>query len=142
MNVKLLRKVEKRILAEPRRFNMMIFGEKLNKRTIEALGKQAPPRGTVACIAGHVDWMTHPRLFAASVAIDRFHRDDSIEKRAAKELGLGFDPSQDTNADRLFFDDEWPKKFQAAFSKAKTPLQRAKVAVKRIEHFIKTNGKE
>ena len=142
MNVKLLRKVEKRILAEPRRFDMMTFGTKLNKRTIKALGKQAPPCGTVACIAGHDDWMAHPRLFAASVAIDRFHRDDSIEKRAAKELGLVFDPSQDTNAGRLFFDDEWPKKFQAAFSKAKTPLQRAKVAVKRIEHFIKTNGKE
>ena len=142
MNVKLLRKVEKRILAEPRRFDMMTFGDKLDKEAIEALGEEAPPCGTVACIAGHVDWMTHPRLFAASVAIDRFARDDSIVERAAKELGLGFDPSQDTNAGRLFFDDEWPKKFQAAFSKAKTPLQRAKVAVKRIEHFIKTNGKE
>ena len=142
MNVKLLREVEKRILAEPRRFDMMTFGDKLDKEAIEALGEEAPPCGTVACIAGHVDWMTHPRLFAASVAIDRFARDDSIAKRAAIELGLGFDPSQDTNAGRLFFDDEWPKKFQAAFSKAKTPLQRAKVAVKRIEHFIKTNGKE
>ena len=27
MNVKLLRKVEKRILAEPRRFDMMTFGD-------------------------------------------------------------------------------------------------------------------
>ena len=142
MNVKLLRKVEKRILAEPRRFDMMTFGDKLDKEAIEALGEEAPPCGTVACIAGHVDWMTHPRLFAASVAIDRFARDDSIAERAAKELGLGFELSQDTYAGRLFFDDEWPKKFQAAFSKAKTPLQRAKVAVKRIEHFIKTNGKE
>lgn len=140
MNVKLLRKVEKRILAEPRRFDMMTFGDKLDKEAIEALGEEAPPCGTVACIAGHVDWMTHPRLFAASVALGDY--DDSIVERAAKELGLGFDPSQDTNAGRLFFDDEWPKKFQAAFSKAKTPLQRAKVAVKRIEHFIKTNGKE
>lgn len=142
MNVKLLREVEKRILAEPRRFDMMTFGDKLDKEAIEALGEEAPPCGTVACIAGHVDWMTHPRLFAASVAIDRFARDDSIAERAAKELGLGFELSQDTYAGRLFFDDEWPKKFQAAFSKAKTPLQRAKVAVKRIEHFIKTNGKE
>ena len=143
MNVKLLREVEKRILAEPRRFDMMTFGDKLDKEAIEALGEEAPPCGTVACIAGHVDWMTHPRLFAASVAIDRFARDDSIVERAAKELGLNrFELSQDTYAGRLFFDDEWPKKFQAAFSKAKTPLQRAKVAVKRIEHFIKTNGKE
>ena len=142
MNVKLLREVEKRILAEPRRFDMMTFGDKLDKEAIEALGEEAPPCGTVACIAGHVDWMTHPRLFAASVAIDRFARDDSIAERAAKELGLGFELSQDTYAGRLFFDDEWPKKFQAAFSKAKTPLQRAEVAVKRIEHFIKTNGKE
>ena len=142
MNVKLLREVEKRILAEPRRFDMMTFGTKLNKRTIRALGKQAPPCGTVACIAGHVDWMTHPRLFAASVAIDRFARDDSIVERAAKELGLGFELSQDTYAGRLFFDNEWPEKFQAALAEAKTPLQRAEVAVKRIEHFIKTNGKE
>ena len=140
MNVKLLRKVEKRILAEPRRFDMMTFGTKLNKRTIKALGKQAPPCGTVACIAGHVDWMAHPRLFAASVALGDY--DDSIVERAAKELGLVFDPSQDTNAGRLFFDNEWPEKFQAALAEAKTPLQRAEVAVKRIEHFIKTNGKE
>ena len=140
MNVKLLRKVEKRILAEPRRFDMMTFGTKLNKRTIKALGKQAPPCGTVACIAGHVDWMTHPRLFAASVALGDY--DDSIVERAAKELGLGFEPSQDTKAGRLFFDNEWPEKFQAALAEAKTPLQRAEVAVKRIEHFIKTNGKE
>ena len=140
MNVKLLRKVEKRILAEPRRFDMMTFGTKLNKRTIKALGKQAPPCGTVACIAGHVDWMTHPRLFAASVALGDY--DDSIVERAAKELGLGFELSQDTYAGRLFFDNEWPEKFQAALAEAKTPLQRAEVAVKRIEHFIKTNGKE
>ena len=140
MNVKLLREVEKRILAEPRRFDMMTFGTKLNKRTIRALGKQAPPCGTVACIAGHVDWMAHPRLFAASVALGDY--DDSIVKRAAKELGLGFELSQDTNAGRLFFDNEWPEKFQAALAEAKTPLQRAEVAVKRIEHFIKTNGKE
>ena len=33
MNVKLLREVEKRILAEPRRFDMMTFGEKLDKRS-------------------------------------------------------------------------------------------------------------
>ena len=68
--------------------------------------------------------------------------DDSIVERAAKELGLGFELSQDTNAGRLFFDNEWPEKFQAALAEAKTPLQRAEVAVKRIEHFIKTNGKE
>ena len=141
MNVKLLREVEKRILAEPRRFDMMTFGRKLNKRTIEALGKQAPPCGTVACIAGHVDWMAHPRLFAASVALGDY--DDSIVERAAKELGLNrFELSQDTYAGRLFFDNEWPEKFQAALAEAKTPLQRAEVAVKRIEHFIKTNGKE
>ena len=140
MNVKLLREVEKRILAEPRRFDMMTFGDKLDKEAIEALGEEAPPCGTVACIAGHVDWMTHPRLFAASVALGDY--DDSIVERAAKELGLGFEPSQDTNAGRLFFDNEWPEKFQAALAEAKTPLQRAEVAVKRIEHFIKTNGKE
>ena len=84
--------------------------------------------------------MTHPLLFAASVAIGDL--DDSIVKRAAKELGLGFEPSQDTNAGQLFFDDQWPEKFQEALVEAKTPLQRAKVAVKRIEHFIKTNGEE
>ena len=45
VNVKLLKKVRKLIAEEPRRLRMSVWGKKVT-------GRNAPPCGTVACLAG------------------------------------------------------------------------------------------
>lgn len=36
----------------------------------------------------------------------------------------------------------WPEDFETAYRQAKTPAKRLAVAIKRVKHFIKTNGAE
>ena len=127
MNVKLLRKVQKAILAEPRRFNMGEWGMHVEPGDIP--DRDMPPCKTVACIAGHVDLLTHPRLFQKAVKEDN---GDAIQVRAQQELGLTA-----RQAEILFV--EWD---DTAYDNLTTPLQRARWAVKRIDKFIRTNGAE
>ncbi len=147
INVRLLRRVERAILKEPRRFVMKWWhatGDVIANHIEE---KYRPPCNTVACIAGHVQWLTDPKRFAADV---KAGYDGCVEHDARKALGL-----DDEQADRLFmmqdwgddggldpFRSGWPKKFCDAYNNAKTPRARAKAAVARIEHFIATNGAE
>jgi hypothetical protein len=87
--------------------------------------------GTAACIAGwgillyghktpkQVAKLKQPNLYAAKL--------------------LGLDMAQ---ADRLFFVTHWPTELRSQFRTGETPLIRAKVAAKRIEYLIKTDGKD
>lgn len=143
MNIKLLRKVQKHILAEPRRLNMNRFGELLDEDTLAELGKFAPPCHTQACIGGTACWIERPRIFNRLLKEDE---ETEIAHRAQKLLGLTSD-----EADRLFYfaemrhespDNFWPAKFQDAYEAAKTPIAKAKIAAKRIDHFIATKGAE
>jgi hypothetical protein len=60
----------------------------------------------------------------------------------------GFENAQDAlqidhqQGDRLFLEVYWPPQFDAAWNRAQTPKARAGVAVRRINHFIKTGGLE
>ena len=90
-----------------------------------------PACGTVGCIAGWVAALTakNPKRLRDDIDVQRF---------ADKTLGITSDQSQ-----RLFasvVDDimGWPSKFSDAYRTAATQKQRAKVASRRIEHFIKT----
>jgi hypothetical protein len=131
MNVKLLRKVKKHILEEPKRFIMgdwVVRKEYPDQQLFDDDGK---PRtfakcGTAACIAG---WT----MLLSKVDPDKV---DSYSGAASKLLGLKerFSP--------LFYTDQWPAKYEDAYVNAKTPAGRARVAARRIEHFIKTNGAE
>lgn len=95
MNVRLLRRVAKHIVEEPRRYNQGSWCDRSNDA----------PCGTMACIAG---W--------------------------AVILGDKLDPKK-IDHERIYHE---AKRFHAA----KTLRGRASVAVARIEHFIKTKGKE
>ncbi len=135
LNVRLLRRIQKHILKEPRRFFMegVMVKFKNQKQWDEAtmihsdLSPIMPPCGTAACIAG---W--------ANILSGRGSKNLSV---AAKTLGLSeeYDFSGTTcPADRVFAVMEWPQPFQDQYEQAKTPRRRARIATNRIEHLIKT----
>lgn len=119
MNTRLLRKVAKHISEEPRRLAMSIFADTGNT------GDNAPPCGTIGCIAG---WAS---ILTGTSAADA----DDLTGRAALKLTL-------LEARRLFWTDGWPDDFSRRYWTAKTCKGRASTAVARIEHFIKTKGAE
>lgn len=125
MNTRLLRRVQKWIAKEPRSYDQ--------DATLDRSDES--PCGTVGCIAG---W-TCALSGKTPQARKRFSYN-----RARVQLGLTTE-----QASRLFsyiwaFSDGggWPNKFNKAYLDAKTPRARARVAVARIEHFIKTKGAE
>lgn len=121
MNVKLLRKIQKAILAEPRRFEMTRWVQK-----VEANGPDDPPCGTTACIAGFADMLTNPEIFLKS--LDNLNLKIRLQYRAQAALKIS-----NKQATKLF--ETWP-----GYNRLKTPMGRAKWAVRKIERFIKSNG--
>lgn len=122
MNVKLLRKVKKHILEEPKRLNMY---EGL-------IADSSVPCGTAGCIAG---WAC---VLDARISVPKagFEPWGTISRQAKDALGLA-----DDQAFRLFRSWMWPDKFASDFDEADKATQ-AKVTAARIDHFIKTNGEE
>lgn len=137
MNTKLLRKVQKHILAEPRRLDMNVLGY-----TLDVIEKTDPPCGTVGCIAGWAALLQNEKWFELSNA-EKEGLMDWTEGETALKLTT-------EEAHRLFIEPKyaeteihaWPLKFATRYLKAKTPRQRAKVTSDRIDHFIKTKGRE
>lgn len=126
MNVKLLRRIKKHILEEPKRLEMGVFcehGEPGEYLISDGIETEFAKCGTAACIAGWASILSgndqeHPETFATRVL----------------ELKFG-------QAARLFYVDKWPKKFATPYENAKNKTQQAKVASARIDHFIATKGK-
>lgn len=134
MNVSLLRKVKRTILAQPEHFRM-------DKWTC----------GTAHCIAGTVCALDKSLAFVVPkkkddiwLVIDGNDEESevlSVPAAAAQALDLD-DEYEGSDADRLFYLEDWPKAFRTDYKKASSAKARAAVAAKRIEHFIKTNGDE
>jgi hypothetical protein len=127
MNVKLLRKVAEHISEEPRRLNMTYIS-----RQVPSQAYNAPPCGTVGCIAG---W---------ACMVEGLSVDEASWRKGTELLELTED-----QAFRLFdfpteegLMDGWPRKFGKKYVNAVTPKAKAKAAVDRIEHFIATKGAE
>lgn len=127
MNVKLLRKIQRHILAEPRRYNQNLWREE-----VDPADDNHPACGTIACIGGWANVLTG-------------HGAGSSGSWWQAQTALGLTCEQ---AGRLFDsvsaipDDMWPRKFARAYTNARRPLTRARIAVRRIDHFIKTKGAE
>lgn len=130
--VKLLRKVEKHILAEPKRFYMGWWGTHYSKDTVEE-SDALPPCGTVACIAG---WASILALPKGTLPTPRFI--DSLCAEKGQEV-LELTISQSC---RLFHVDSWPSAFNPAGYSQLEKQKQAELAVARIEHFIATGGAE
>lgn len=129
MNVKMPRKIQQEILINPDQFSMYVwFGKNENS-----------PCGTAACIGG---WAIHlSRWFSSTLertARKLGGRDHS--DRAKKVLGLSSDAGV-----RLLSLKGWPLVFASAYRESILVgdyVGCAQVASARIEHFIKTEGKE
>lgn len=154
----LLRRVEKRILEEPKRLNMDHWGYRATDSYSEYLSNPGmlqvapdliPPCGTVGCIAG---WAALDGMKATEIArlsprklkdkmetgqgtVGNLIRDDGLDP---DDLFIPAEKVVSKDEDGGWKDPGWPRKFIKAYRNAKTPLKRAKVAVARIEHFIKT----
>lgn len=114
---KILRKVEAQILKEPHTFCMADWYMKHGC-------------GTTACIAGWVSLLSpeFPRRSLKSSG--------EIAAFAKRKLGLNLDTQR-----RMFFVGDWPQPYQDQYLAAGDNAdkeEQVKIAVKRIEHFIKT----
>lgn len=114
LTIRRLRKVAAAILKEPELYDQ---GEPF---------LPDPTCGTQACIAG---WAVH--LFDK-----RFDRNGSLPDAAARALQI--DRSE---VGKLYWRSSWPEKLCDQLTGG-SALKKARVAARRIEHFIKTDGAE
>lgn len=118
LNVRLLRKIQKHILEEPKRFWMGWWKED------SIPGHKPAPCGTTACIAGWAVILSNEPEKAGAPSI-----------RARVLLGL--DPDDMT----LFFSDAWPEPYRTLYERAvdkDDEKDMAKAGADRIEHLINT----
>jgi len=123
---RLLRKVQKRILAEPRQFVMWSYFTSSIPNT--------PNCGTAACIAG---WTIAESQKLNPQQANNFVQDHGYDDHELAKKRLGITHRQ---ANHLFYDESWPAPFRDQYRKLphNQRMRRARVAVARIEHFIKT----
>lgn len=128
-NIALLRKVKAAILRYPDQFEMRgWFSDSL---WIKGNWREPGRCGTAACIGG---WAVHiaKKLRKLSETENILIATEEYAGELAREvLRLN---SHDSRA--LFLAAKWPLKFYFDYAKARTPKERAKVAAKRIDHFI------
>lgn len=132
LNVRLLRRIKKHILDEPRRFIMygLVKRGRPGQLYYSDNGRTAtyPACGTAACIAG---W--------ASILSGVKRPNNTCV--AARRIGLNQEwdnALNSTQADNVFYSDLWPEPFRSLYRKAQTTPKRAKIAADRIEHLIAT----
>lgn len=124
MNVKLLRKVKRHILEEPKRFVMSTVNTHGEPGTPTGLGGMFPRCGSAACICGWV------------CSLSGKPWSNAYYETARKLLGIPL-----STAEKLFDPGSWPSEFEGGLTDD-GKLKTAKVAAARIEHFIKTDGRE
>lgn len=132
MNKELLTRVMKAIKKHPLNTEMVLHWV-THEDTVS-------PCGTAGCIAGWT--VAEARLRNLRNSPRAGPGSSLVEKQAAFLLGL--EPAQ---ANRLFMVGQWPKEFRERHGEDEAydedvRLHRSKVVVERIEHFIKTDGRE
>jgi hypothetical protein len=166
--IKLLRKVAAHILEEPKRVYMNDWAEVVAPEYHASYQSESrspvPVCNTQGCIAGWTILLNRPKIWrdlladigpdggdaSSSDLYSKVGSTDDIQTLAASLLGITSEQAQ-----QLFFFKRWgvacgpnyepmgwPKKFESQYVNAKTPRGRANATVRRIEHFISTNGAE
>ena len=130
MNKTLLLRVRAAILAEPEKFDMSDYFKK----------SDSSPCGTAACIAG---WS-----IAISKRWKRLSNGYPLYSTDTTTLGLSHWPAwleavkllkiNDEQAGKLFMAHAWPEPFRSSFALRKTNKHKARIAARRIDHFIAT----
>jgi len=152
----LLTRLEKQLDSpQAARFNMRTFGSRYTTNTDGALPGFTPVCGTQACLAGETVLALNKAeihfnggIILFSDPLKELKESPSyggqIEQAAAEELELTTAQKQ-----RLFFFKNWtvlkrgwPDNFQHMYENAQTPQGRLYAAIRRVEHFIKTNGRQ
>jgi hypothetical protein len=140
--IKLLRRVKKHILAEPKRLQMGAWGYRTSETQC----------GTAACIGGWAAILNKlpGKKILELPKFEIYATVDSAPYTSPKEIAVGSAQGRNAleitprQATRLFFVDQWPWKYQRAYVVAeRQPNTFKKIAVitaERIEHFIKTGG--
>ena len=126
---RILRRVARRILEEPRRLEMSTWGRRRLHR--------AGACNTIGCIAGWtvLDGKTAAQVKAMPEEALAFTMETAREQ-ATQKLGLTL-----WGTTRLFIPDQWPAQFvniDGENPKGRSYAARAKTTAARIEHFIKT----
>lgn len=130
MNVRLLRRVQKAILKHPDQFQMEHFyAEYLD----DLFGCDVGGCGTAACIAGWVQHLT----FKKRTLVETCKMRRSTWAVGQRELKL-----TNEQAVLLFLGSRWPEHFREQFSGETSPMKRACIAAKRIDHFVETKGEQ
>jgi hypothetical protein len=128
---RLLRRVAKHILAEPLRYEQDAIIERGTPGDVlHDLGCHIIPKcRTVACIGG---WM-------ALLTAKNPHRVTTLSvPKLQRALGVPRDNVFALIAFTWTRIGGWPDRFREAYNNARTPRAKARIAVRRIEHFIKT----
>jgi hypothetical protein len=126
MNVRLLRRIQRQILKEPKQFWMDAY-------FCDCISWQIPNCGTTACIAG----------WATALGKNKNPRQAWLTGVDARQYGEHKLKITNVQASKLFFTDAWPRKYRTAYLKAlmaKRLADSARIAAKRIDHFINTKG--
>lgn len=126
LNVRLLRKIQKHILEEPKRLDMSVLISS-KKNDLFYHDDYYPSCNTVACISGWASILSGKRRLGIP--------------GTAKLLGLGTYSCNPSNlAQRVFYVEDWPDKFRVKYNTASSKDNReamAKVTARRIDHLIK-----
>lgn len=138
--VKHLRKIEQFILNEPRRFNMF---EGVAQAALVKEQLENPPCGTACCIAG-ASYLIRQKVSVRKM-LDFVKENQCSNGRSGNinwftvlSTSVEAMDLSTSEANKLFYTESWPTKFQKMYSDATTPMERACAGVLRIEHFIKT----
>ena len=133
INVRLLRRIQKHILEEPKRLDMGRWCRKKEWDGFQLFPEVFPECGMQACIGG---WA----IVLSGGRINRGFSPLNMEDRAAKLLGL-----DEGQSSRLFFAREWPVRLIPRPRNAEATrcqiMRDAKKAVERIDIFIESKGK-
>ncbi len=139
MNVELLLKVKAVILEEPRRIDMNDWGSTWDQSEAGRLGRDLPPCGTTACIAGWaatIDRMGRKRLKTTAGALRSVARHRSLCSAGKEALGL-----DEQVARELFFDEYWPVDLiERLEDELVGTLAYAAVVAEAIDRFIGCDG--
>lgn len=155
LNVKLLRKIQKVILANPSHFHMGNWsGMKVDHRTnigefreLASSWKKdglQEPCGTTACIAGWAVALATDKEIGKAEVNYNYGIDSNIKYISPALLGIEVELDEDGDqidgmVEELFYTSNWPLEFQEAYEVAKANYDypgMAKAASDRIDAFI------
>jgi hypothetical protein len=134
------------------RFNMHYFGVGIGDRYTWPGMLQHPVCNTQACLAGEAVLASRRGFLKKHGGIEiykKYRSGGDIVDVAQKLLGLTreehrklfyFTDMLFRFTDMLFREEGWPLEFQEQYEAAKTPAERLEVAIRRLRHFIDTDG--